>query len=119
MSDVFGQPLASGRVAVYVPSTRDVNQPLSEVEHLAEVDSVLSQFSRMFGGATYTPAVGAWQAMDGSLVKEAVTIVYAFADLTDAQKVTVKAIAQDLARRLGQEGVLVEWSGSAYTVAPF
>lgn len=119
MSDVFGQPLASGRVAVYVPSTRNVNQPLSEVEHYAEVDSVLRDFSRMFGGATSTPAIGAWQTVDGDLVKEAVTIVYAFADLTDTQKVAVKLIAQHLAKRLGQEGVLVEWSGVAYLVGPF
>lgn len=119
MNDVFGQPLASGRVALYVPSTRDVNQPLAPAEHQAEVDSILGRFSQLFGGATSAAAVGAWQAADGSLVKEAVTIVYAFADLTDTQKVAVREIALDLAKRLGQESVLVEWNGSAYLVYLF
>jgi hypothetical protein len=119
MSDVFGQPLASGRVAVYVPSTFDVNQPLTEAEHQAAVDDVLRDFSRLFGGATSTRAVGAWQATDGTLVKETVTIVYAFVDLTEAQKAQVKDIARNLAKRFLQEAVLVEWSGRAYLVALF
>jgi hypothetical protein len=119
MDPFFGQPLANGRVAVYVPSTRDVSQPLTEAEHQAEVDTALREFGQWFGGATSTRAVGSWLAADGSLVKETVTIVYSFADLTPAQQAGVREFALDLARRLGQEGVLVEWNGKAYLVAPF
>jgi hypothetical protein len=119
MSNVFGQPLASGKVVVYIPSTRNVSQLLSEVEQEAEVNGVLSKFAKMFGGSTSTRATGAWITESGDLVKEEVTLVYSFVDVTETVEVSVKAIAAGLAKRLQQEAVLVEINGTAYTVAPF
>jgi hypothetical protein len=67
-------PLKS-KVSIYVPSTNNVNEA---VDNSTQVDYVMSKLSEMFGGATSAPAMGAWVSESGQLVKENVTIVYAF-----------------------------------------
>lgn len=65
----------NAKVAIYVPSTTDVNQPC---DNKVVVNKVMTAFSKWFGGCTSTPAVGGWVSNSGALVVENVTIVYAF-----------------------------------------
>lgn len=45
----------NAKVAIYVPSTMDVNVPTDDKEF---VNKVMTKFSEWFGGCTSTPAVG-------------------------------------------------------------
>ena len=65
----------NAKVAIYVPSTTEVNVPTDNKEF---VNKVMTKFSEWFGGCTSTPAVGGWVSNSGALVVENVTIVYAF-----------------------------------------
>lgn len=65
----------NAKVAIYVPSTTDVNVPTDNKKF---VNKVMTKFSEWFGGCTSTPAVGGWVSNSGALVVENVTIVYAF-----------------------------------------
>lgn len=63
------------KVAVYVPSTVGVDKICDTRK---QVDETLTKLSGWFGGATATDAIGGWQSESGKLVKERITIVYAF-----------------------------------------
>ena len=65
----------NNRVAIYVPSTMNVDQTINNNGYKLRT---LRQLSEMFGGATTTPAVGGWVSASGALVVEHVDIVYSF-----------------------------------------
>lgn len=47
----------NAKVAIYVPSTTDVNVPTDNKKF---VNKAMTKFSEWFGGCTSTPAVGGW-----------------------------------------------------------
>lgn len=102
--------------AIYVPSTLDVNKPLSPAVHKAVADEVAKMFSSRFGGATVHDASGHWVDEHGNLVSEPVKVVLSSARIDnhgDALEhlLHVKGIASALARIMGQSSVLVEHHG--------
>lgn len=63
------------RVAIYVPSTTNVDEVCDNNEMVQKTIRFLSE---KFGGTTATKAVGGWVCENGKLVTEDVTIVYSF-----------------------------------------
>lgn len=109
---VFGRQWLGQRVAVYVPSTRAVNEPLTTETAEAVVERTARFFSHLFGGATAQPAVGYYVASDGTLVIENITIVYAYTRrLSRHQRQAVFDYCEVLKAELGQELVTVEVNG--------
>jgi len=109
------------KFAVYVPSTVNVDKPLDKDQLRKAVDSVLADMSRIFGGATAWEAEGAWLSGEtGQLIKERITIVYAYSAEDAAKKATssVYEIARRLAAELRQEAVTVETPAGMDFVQP-
>lgn len=104
---VFGKGLKHF-VAIYVPSTVNVDKALDENTANAAIESALRFLSTQFGGATALRANGGWVASDGSLVTESVTVVYAYAAKLSRQQLRdIKAYALGLKAQLGQEAIAV------------
>lgn len=59
------------KVAIYVPSTVDVDK---EVNNEQQVLQIIKKLSLLFGGATASDAVGGWVANDGQTVIEKIKI---------------------------------------------
>lgn len=112
VESVFGGSGLKHRVAVYVPSTTNVNVRLDERTALEWENSALTLLSTLFGGATAMPVRGGWVTNEGTLVTENVTIVYAFVnDLTTDSLLKVREFVLRMKVALGQEAVAVEIDG--------
>lgn len=100
----------NAKVAIYVPSTTDVNVPTDNKEF---VNEVMTKFSEWFGGCTSTPAVGGWVSNSGSLVVEKVTIVYAFCtpESFGEHFEEVVQLATTIRDEMKQEAVTLEYNG--------
>ena len=100
----------NAKVAIYVPSTTDVNQPCDNKEY---VNKVMTEFSKWFGGCTSTPAVGGWVSNSGVLVVENVTIVYAFCtpESFGEHFEEVYTLATEIRDEMKQEAVTLEYNG--------
>jgi len=110
--DVFKTDGFANRVALYVPSTTNVNETLDSNTADQVTNRVLRFFGEMFGGATGIPARGSWVSESGELVIEQVTIVYSFTDnLTKENLVSVHEFALRLKAELKQESISVEVNG--------
>lgn len=113
---VFGTGL-SHRIAVYVPSTTQVELELTADEHEHWVRTSLRTLSALFGGATALSAHGGWVTDQGNLVVETVTVVYSFAgDFSVSQLQAVRQLAAAIRETLGQEAVAVEIDGELFFV---
>lgn len=105
------QMLASGlteKVAIYVPSTVNVNQSIDNSQF---VSKVAVELSKLFGGATQTKAVGSWFSQElNKLVTENVTIVYSNCTKSDLEKhlLQVVNIASQLCSDMTQECISLE-----------
>lgn len=98
------------KVAIYVPSTTNVNE---SCDNSKQVISVIRELSQMFGGATASDAVGGWVAESGETVIEHVKIVYSFCtseQLTERFD-DVYAICQRIKKEMSQEAVTLEVNG--------
>lgn len=64
------------RLAVYVPSTIDTDQPVDQQEFTNRTDTISRFMSRLFGGVTVIPGAGYWLDPDTDrLIYERVNIV--------------------------------------------
>lgn len=98
------------KVAIYVPSTVDVN---CSVDNSAMVEYVIARLSEMFGGATASDAVGGWMSSEVGLVTERVTIVYSFCRKSDfADNIeAILEICEKIKSEMSQEAVTLEYNG--------
>ena len=105
----------SSRITVYVPSTTDVDK---KIDNTIYVDNTLSLLSKLFGGATCTPAIGCWLATSGSLIKENTTVVFAYATEKDLQAYIDNVIdyCETLKADLKQEAISLEINGEMYFI---
>ena len=103
------------RVAVYVPGTCGVDT-LADTE--AWIDRTAAALSDLFGGATVTRGSGCWMSDAAGLVREPVTIVYAFAapGQIEANADQLQALVYSLKTELQQEAISVEINGTLYLV---
>src|SRR5262245_55635873 len=109
---VFGGDWLGTRVALYVPGTYNVSQPLTKKNADRVVEETARFLSQLFGGATSQVASGYYVASDGTLIVETITIVYSYTKrLSRTQRQAVFERAELLKRELGQELVTVEING--------
>lgn len=98
------------KVSIYVPSTTNVNE---KCDNSAQVMNVITELSKLFGGATASQAVGGWVCEDGNTVVENVTIVYAFCttDQLNQNIDKVISICETLKKEMSQEAISLEING--------
>ena len=63
------------RLAVYVPSTEDTDQPIPQQEFTDRTDRISRFLSRLFGGVTVIPSAGYWIDPGDRLIYERINIV--------------------------------------------
>lgn len=104
-------------VKIYVPSTVKGDIQITDAAHQKFVDQTLKQLSAWFGGATAVPGEGAWVDNNKTLIKEKVTIVYAFAEKLDKDSLNqVVDYAKKLKDDLAQEAISLEVDGKLYFI---
>lgn len=98
------------RVAVYVPSTNNVNE---QVDNSLQVMEVIKKLSLMFGGATASDAVGGWVSASGETVIERVKIVYSFCTSEQLKEKfgQILEICENLKSEMSQEAITLEING--------
>lgn len=116
-STLDGQFQLGHVVKIYVPSTVNGDIPITEDAHEKFVDEALAQLSGWFGGATAVEGAGAWVDDNKKLIKEKVTIVYAFAEKLDKAAINqVVDYAKKMKKELGQSTVSLEVDGKMYFI---
>lgn len=105
----------NSKVAIYVPSTMNVNE---ECDNTQYVKNTIKQLSTWFGGATATPAIGGWASAAGEVVVENVSVVYSFCTADDLQKYAADIIAlcESIKHEMRQEAVTLEINGQVKLV---
>ena len=105
----------SSKVTIFIPSTTDVNKPIDES---AYIDRAAAELSKLFGGATSTPALGFWLSDSEGLVRERVNLVYS--NCTDAQLnehiESVIEFCETIKAELNQEAIALEINGELYFI---
>lgn len=114
-SKMFHLPL---ELAVYVPSTQDVDEVISESELNARVDEVSKYLATIFGGFTKSERVGGFMTSQSELVTEDVVPVVSFATKSDYEANKNKLVSKlsEWARKWGQEAIGFEFEGDLYYV---
>jgi hypothetical protein len=112
---MFHLPL---ELAVYVPSTQDVDEVISEDELNARVNEVSKYLASTFGGFTKSERVGGFMTSKSELVTEDVIPVVSFATKQDYEANKEKLVEKlsEWARKWGQEAIGFEFEGDLYYV---
>ena len=112
---MFHLPL---ELAVYVPSTQDVDKVISDSELDARVDEVSKYLATIFGGFTKSDKIGGFVSSQSELVTEEVVPVVSFATKQDydANKNKLVTKLSEWARKWGQEAIGFEFEGDLYYV---
>jgi CRP-like cAMP-binding protein len=107
VSEIHRRISLNHAVAIFVPSTVDVDQ---EVDNSQQVQSTLAFLGTVFGGATRSDGEGVWRAEDDNLVTEAVTIVRTFVtkQALDQHLDDVIDFATGLKHEMKQEAVAID-----------
>jgi hypothetical protein len=105
----------SSQIKVYVPSTMGIREAFNTIEW---VDKSLALLSQEFGGATATSALGAWISNKGELVKEGVTVVFAYARQEQLEHSINKIydFCLSMKTELAQEAIALEINGEMYLI---
>lgn len=105
----------SSSIKVYVPSTVNVNERIYSQEW---IDKTLKFLSQCFGGSTASNALGAWVSSNGELVKEDVTMVFAYTNQSDLESNIDKVygFCLDMKKDLTQEAIALEVNGELYLI---
>ncbi|MBK8989869.1 MAG: cyclic nucleotide-binding domain-containing protein [Chloroflexi bacterium] len=106
LHEVYRRLSLDHAVALFVPSTVDVNQ---QVDNSNQVKATLSFLGNLFGGATSSNAEGAWRSEESGLVTEQVTIVRTFVSkkALEAHLDDIIHFAADLKQDMKQEAVAI------------
>jgi hypothetical protein len=106
---------------IIVPSTKDVDKPVSDAEIRRRVKKVKDFLSKKFGGYTSDKELGGYYSEDkDKVIQEPVTTVTSYAKKSKFQK-NRKELMQQLgkwAKKWGQESVGYELEGDLYYVKP-
>lgn len=97
-------------IAIYVPSTTNVDEPVDNAQF---VKATLAKLSSIFGGATAQAAYGGWVSEGGQLVTEKVTIVYANCTSEQLENNIAECVeyARQLCKDMSQECISVRVNG--------
>lgn len=116
LNDVFGSDGYPHQVTIYLPTTVDVDKPLSDSQTSQQIRRTVRWLSLLAGGATAIPARGGWVSREsGDLIVEDVTLVYAFFEvLTRCHLGRIKRFCELLKRRYKQESIALEVNGKLW-----
>lgn len=105
-------------LAVYVPSTKDVDKNITATELRARVKEVEKYLAELFGGFTSSEKVGGYLSSKSSVVTEKVIPVTSFATMEafKAKKATLVNKMSVWAKKWGQEAIGFEFEGDLYYV---
>lgn len=105
-------------LAVYVPSTKDVDKNITASELRARVKEVEKYLAEIFGGFTSSEKVGGYLSSKSSVVTEKVIPVTSFATMEAfrAKKATLVNKMSVWAKKWGQEAIGFEFEGDLYYV---
>ena len=107
------------KIAIFIPSTVDGNQPApSDLIHKM-VQWAKMQFANRFGGFTVTQATGGYISPVHGLIEEEITIVASYCnddDLSNVQE--IRDFAAIVAKTMTQESVTVEVDGVVDFISP-
>lgn len=100
-------------VKIYVPSTINVEENFDSQEW---VEKALQFLSERFGGSTASKALGAWVSTEGKLIKESVTMVFAYATQDALEKYIEETyeFCIDMKSLLKQEAIALEINNELY-----
>ena len=104
------------RVAIYVPSTLNIDK---NIDNSIYVNEVTSKLCKLFGGATSYNAMGSWFSDElKKVVTEDVTIIYSNCTSTQLENniFQVWDIANELKNEMSQECISLEINGDLYFV---
>ena len=104
------------RVAIYVPSTLDIDK---KINNSIYVNEVTTKLCKLFGGATSHNARGSWFSDElKKVVTEDVTIVYSNCTSSQLENniFQVWDIANELKNNMSQECISLEINGELYFV---
>jgi len=104
----------SCRINAYIPSTIH-NIPIDNNEYILRIAEL---FSKLFGGATSTDALGFWMSEAVGMIKEKTTIVFAYCTTEQLNKSLDEVITalEDLKIELKQEAIALEINGKMYFI---
>ena len=102
-------------IKIYVPSTVDVDK---ESDNSLYVDKTLSFLAENCGGSTSSKALGAWISSSGKLIKENVTVVFAYTDQNNLELIidSVYDWCIKLKTELSQESIALEINNELYLI---
>lgn len=103
------------KIAIYVPSTIDIDSP---VDNSAQVAKTAVFLSDLFGGCTACDVSGYWITQEKKLVQEKPVVVYAYTTEEKAREAEEKIIdfVQQLKQEMSQECISVEYNNRLYFV---
>lgn len=112
LANVFGGSAFTHEVALFVPSTFNVNIPLHPAVKAYFVNKAIETLTGLFGGTTTTSGRGSYVDNSGTTVIESVTIVSAYLTIDNSidchEKLqAVRDFAESLKVWLGQESILI------------
>ena len=95
------------KVAVYIPSTININKHFNNKEYLQLVLKVMAE---CFGGATQQRVLGAWISGNKEIVQEGVNIVYSYCTISQYEQyiAKIKNLCEFLKNELQQEAISLE-----------
>ena len=112
-------PLSPSSFRVFVPSTQGLGGALSLLDQTRVVEGMARMLAEMAGGCTAIPAQGFYVSDSGRLVRESVTILQSFLDLSsESVRTELESMSYFLASLLQQEAVLVQFDQQAFLLRP-
>jgi hypothetical protein len=105
-------------IAVYVPSTKDVDKIITATELRARVKEVEKYLAETFGGFTSAEKVGGYLSSKSSVITEKVIPVTSFASMQSFKENKSKLVNKMSvwAKKWGQEAIGFEFEGDLYYV---
>lgn len=106
----------SSKVAIYVPSTINVNQAFDSTQ---KVEETLRFMGSKFGGATSVKARGSWvNQFDSSLVIEDITICVSYTNQETLEESIedLKKYCIEMKEQLQQQSIAIELKDSLYLI---
>lgn len=104
------------RVAIYVPSTINIDKSIDNAHY---VNMVTTKLCKLFGGATSYNAMGSWYSDElKKVITENITIIYSNCTKKQLENniFQVWDIANDLKNTMAQECISLEINGDLYFV---
>jgi hypothetical protein len=103
----------SHKVSVYVPTLQQSGEAVKD----GWVETTAALLSKLFGGSTSSDCVGYWILASGKLQREAVKLVFSYAEkITDDAVDAVYQHSLSMKSACNQEAVAIEIDGELYFV---